>query len=220
MQSVMPACPECMKPLTNVHACLLADVPDSIVYAQMFFKVFNGYRPPLPDSMPAGMQKLMEACWSHNPQRGPPSDSSSGPCSALSSRYGTWLLTSPRPSCLPLHARRCRCMAANAWYGGPAVGCWRHHRRGLIAADSVPRGTPSYTHAHSHMMPLSQFDLNHSTAVPSRQPGTQILLWSCSDILVIGSGSSLPGLGLFAACISSASLLPSGANEASACSFI
>ena len=71
MQSVMPACPECMKPLTNVHACLLADVPDSIVYAQMFFKVFNGYRPPLPDSMPAGMQKLMEACWSHNPAERP-----------------------------------------------------------------------------------------------------------------------------------------------------
>ena len=37
----------------------------------MFFKVFNGYRPPLPDSMPAGMRKLMEACWSHNPAERP-----------------------------------------------------------------------------------------------------------------------------------------------------
>ena len=71
MQSVMPACTECMKPLTSVLACLLADVADSIMYAQMFFKVFNGYRPPLPDSMPAGMQKLMEACWSHNPAERP-----------------------------------------------------------------------------------------------------------------------------------------------------
>ena len=87
-------------------------------------------------------------------------------------------------------------MAADAWYGGPAGGCWRHHSRGLIAAGSVPCGIPSYTHAHSHMMPLSQIDVIHSTAVPSRQPGTQILLWSCSVILVIGGGSSLPGLGL------------------------
>lgn len=38
---------------------------------QMFFKVFNGYRPPLPESMPRGMQDLMKACWSHNPAERP-----------------------------------------------------------------------------------------------------------------------------------------------------
>ena len=37
----------------------------------MFFKVFNGYRPPLPDGMPASMQKLMQACWSHSPAERP-----------------------------------------------------------------------------------------------------------------------------------------------------
>ena len=37
----------------------------------MFFKVFNGYRPPIPEDMPRGMKTLVEACWSHNPTERP-----------------------------------------------------------------------------------------------------------------------------------------------------
>lgn len=37
----------------------------------MFFKVFNGYRPPLPLGMPRGLKDLMVACWSHNPAQRP-----------------------------------------------------------------------------------------------------------------------------------------------------
>lgn len=39
--------------------------------AQMFFKVFNGYRPPIPLGMPKGFQDLMTAAWSHNPSERP-----------------------------------------------------------------------------------------------------------------------------------------------------
>ena len=38
---------------------------------QMFFKVFNGYRPPIPPGMPKGLQDLMTAAWSHNPAERP-----------------------------------------------------------------------------------------------------------------------------------------------------
>ena len=41
------------------------------VPVQMFFKVFNGYRPPMPEGTPKGMKDLMEACWSHNPAERP-----------------------------------------------------------------------------------------------------------------------------------------------------
>ena len=37
----------------------------------MFFKVFNGYRPPIPEGTPKGLEDLMEACWSHNPAERP-----------------------------------------------------------------------------------------------------------------------------------------------------
>lgn len=37
----------------------------------MFFKVFNGYRPPIPPGMPKGLQDLMTAAWSHNPAERP-----------------------------------------------------------------------------------------------------------------------------------------------------
>lgn len=37
----------------------------------MFFKVFNGYRPPIPEGTPRGLQDLMQACWSHNPAERP-----------------------------------------------------------------------------------------------------------------------------------------------------
>ena len=90
-------------------------------------------------------------------------------------------------------------MAADAQSGGPAVctalmGGPFSTPQCVVAADSILCVMPSCKHAHSHLVPLSQFNTYHSTAVPSRQPGTQILLWSCSDVLVIGSGSSLPGL--------------------------
>ncbi len=39
--------------------------------AQMFFKVFNGYRPPIPEGMPRGLKDMMQACWSHNPAERP-----------------------------------------------------------------------------------------------------------------------------------------------------
>jgi len=38
---------------------------------QMFFKVFNGYRPPIPRDMPPGLRDLMTAAWSHNPAERP-----------------------------------------------------------------------------------------------------------------------------------------------------
>lgn len=37
----------------------------------MFFKVFNGYRPPTPASMPRGLQALLCACWAHDPSQRP-----------------------------------------------------------------------------------------------------------------------------------------------------
>ena len=37
----------------------------------MFFKVFNGYRPPIPEGTPKGVGDLMTACWSHNPAERP-----------------------------------------------------------------------------------------------------------------------------------------------------
>jgi hypothetical protein len=38
---------------------------------QMFFKVFNGYRPPIPQGMPKGLADLMTAAWSHTPEERP-----------------------------------------------------------------------------------------------------------------------------------------------------
>ena len=49
-----------------VRRCLIWSGP-----LQMFFKVFNGYRPPMPEGTPKGMKDLMEACWSHNPAERP-----------------------------------------------------------------------------------------------------------------------------------------------------
>ena len=37
----------------------------------MFFKVFNGYRPPMPVGMPRGLQALLAACWAHDPAERP-----------------------------------------------------------------------------------------------------------------------------------------------------
>ncbi|CAL8471108.1 g10650 [Coccomyxa elongata] len=42
-----------------------------MMHSQMFFKVFNGYRPPIPPGMPKGLQDLMTAAWSHNPAERP-----------------------------------------------------------------------------------------------------------------------------------------------------
>lgn len=41
------------------------------VCVQMFFKVFNGYRPPIPQGMPKGLADLMTAAWSHTPEERP-----------------------------------------------------------------------------------------------------------------------------------------------------
>jgi hypothetical protein len=40
-------------------------------HAQMFFKVFNGFRPPVPGGMPRGLAELMTACWAHEPRGRP-----------------------------------------------------------------------------------------------------------------------------------------------------
>ncbi|BDA45294.1 probable focal adhesion kinase 1 at C-terminar half [Coccomyxa sp. Obi] len=42
-----------------------------MMHSQMFFKVFNGYRPPIPPGMPKGLKDLMTAAWSHNPAERP-----------------------------------------------------------------------------------------------------------------------------------------------------
>ena len=39
--------------------------------AQMFFKVFNGYRPPIPEGTPRGLKDLMEMSWAHKPAERP-----------------------------------------------------------------------------------------------------------------------------------------------------
>ena len=46
--------------------CLICPLP-----MQMFFKVFNGYRPPIPEGTPKGLKDLMEISWAHNPAERP-----------------------------------------------------------------------------------------------------------------------------------------------------
>jgi hypothetical protein len=39
---------------------------------QVFFKVLMGYRPNIPDTMPAAFRPLMVACWDTDPTKRPP----------------------------------------------------------------------------------------------------------------------------------------------------
>ncbi len=39
---------------------------------QVMFRVMTGYRPPIPDEMPAGYRQLMVACWDEEPANRPP----------------------------------------------------------------------------------------------------------------------------------------------------